>query len=169
RHISLTQIAHALFAEDRDDVAIDSANIGSDCCWLLGPTAFALDKSRMEIVDISFAELLDRHSISVLQLFFSRIIALSHAPELCFRLASCSLRRPDAVKANGEPPGRSVASILDHIAAFARREDSQSKSGQVIVPDDVVVGLGYGALNQPFRYLWHGIYPFQSGSRVSTT
>lgn len=110
-------------------MAIDSADIGSDCCWLLGPTAFTLDKTRMEIADIAFTKLLDRHGISVLQLFFSRIVALSHAPELCLRLASCSLRSPDTVKANGETPGRSVASILDHIAALARREDSQPETG----------------------------------------
>jgi len=145
-------------------VTLDTASVGDDRRGLLRSSALPQDEPSLEISEIAAAQLLHSDRLVIELSILDGIIAPCDAPQLHLRFAACSLRRPGSVKPNSITSRATTYSILDDVAALAGTKDPETEAWQLVVPDQVVLFLGFRRLDNPLRDLDHDVPSFRARS-----
>src|SRR4051794_538895 len=91
-------------------------------------------------------------------------LALSGSPGLHLCLSACGLGRPGSMKPNCVASRTTTNSILDDVAALASIKDPETEAWQSVVPDQVVLFLGFRRLDDPLRNFDDDIPSFRARS-----
>lgn len=147
-----------------NDVTRDTASICDDRRGLLRSSALPKDEPGLQISEIAGAQLLHGDRLVIELSVLDGIIAPSDASQLHLCLSACRLGRPGSMKPNCVSTRATTYSILDDVAALAGTKDPQTEAWQFVVPDQVVLFLGFRRLDNPLRDLDHDVPSFRARS-----
>ena len=121
-------------------MALDAAGIRRDRRGLLRTIPFAQDETCVQVREVQVAQLFHGDRLVIELALLGWIVTLGDAAELHLGFLSCELRGPHAMEADRVPAASTLRAILDHVATLARDEDAKPEPGEVIVPDEIVLG-----------------------------
>lgn len=133
--------------------------IDVDCGVLFWSPLLTQNEACLGVLEVSQAELLDGDRLVVELPFLRRVFTLCHAAKENAGFLARSFRCPDPMEPERETTGPTLRAILHHIAASAGSEHAKPEPGQIIIPDEVVVGFGFNLVDKTFADSWHGFAP----------
>lgn len=151
RHLGRCHVPHQLRAQQRLDVPLDPAAVDVEGGGLLRPTALAHHQALLGRVEVAVAKLAHGERLPPGDAVLLWVLAARYVAQEAFRLAPRLVDRDRAVGADLDPPGAAGGAVLREVDLASSRPHPHPEPGELVVPDEVVRGLGLQPVDHPLR------------------